>query len=117
MTIVHAHNLTATAIVALLDPNAPAKVRPVPREADFYEDGRAFWLSPDAVVSIEAERTDEVLSILLSAPRTESIEGGWRRLHPSHYGIEVESYFDFGMGGAAHDAHSAWELARKAVSR
>lgn len=98
-----------TALVAVLDPEEPASSR---REPDFCEDGLAFWLTPDAVVSVDVTRIHEVESILASAERLRHhADGlGWTRIHPSHYGIQVE-WFD----GSAHPAHTSWSLATQAI--
>lgn len=43
-------------MIALLDEEAPAKVtRYQTREPDFFEDGRAYWIGADGVVSVRIE--------------------------------------------------------------
>lgn len=104
-------------IAAAIDAAAPAwcieKFSGSLREPDFFDDGHAFWLTPDAVVYVDATRIDQVQGILASAERLRhySTENstGWVRVHPSHYGIQVE-WFD----GSAHPAHMSWEYVTNA---
>lgn len=108
------------ALVADLDALAPARwVREDDsftgslREPDFYDEGKAYWLTPDAVVAVDVDRIGEVESILGLEPRIKPLGGdriGWVRIHPSHYGIEVNAF-----DGTSHDAHSAWSHLSNAI--
>lgn len=119
--------LTTTAIVAVLTEDEPAnRLLSTLRHPDFYEDGRAYWLTSDAVVHVDINEMHRVVPALAQDERYQADvkhfehmslpnRMGWTRIHPSQYGIEVDSYFDHGRGLEAHDAHGAWVLARKAV--
>jgi hypothetical protein len=82
------------------------------REPDFYDDGKAFWLTPDAIVSIDVLRIDEIESILAVEERIEYRKDGlgWTRIHPSRYGIEVDWF-----NGESHDAGRAWWFLTQAI--
>lgn len=49
---------TKTAVIAFVDPNAPAKVVQhvgATREPDFYDNGLAFWIGDDGTVAVPIE--------------------------------------------------------------
>ena len=107
---------TTIGVFAALDLNEPAKIVRL-REPDMYDEGKAFWLTDQAVVSTDIERVEHVSEILRNAPRLKTWDLGWVRLHPNHYGIEVDSYFDHGRGAEPVPAQVAWEVALDAVTR
>jgi len=82
------------------------------REPDLYDEGKAFWLTPEAVVSIDIDRLDMIEVILATAERIHWHEDrlGWTRIHPSHYGVDVDS-----IEGIAHSAHEAWAYITTAI--
>lgn len=106
----------ATVIVADIDGAAPAwvveKFSGSLREPDFFDDDKAYWLTPDAVVSIDVNRVTEIEHVLALSERILwNAEGvGWKRIHPSHYGVEVTAF-----DGEPHDAHGSWGHITKAV--
>lgn len=109
-----ASGTTTTAIMATLDHAAPAwtieKFTGSLREPDFYDEGKAYWLTPEAVVSIDVLKVTEIEHILALEPRIRHHENGWTRIHPSHYGVQVDA-----LDGRSHDAHGAWAHITKAV--
>lgn len=88
------------------------------REPDMCDDGRAYWLTDTAVVSIDVERIAEITGVL-TMPRIRIVDdmlgAGWARIAPSHYGVEVLSFHEHNGEPSEHDAHTAWEHVAKAV--
>lgn len=82
------------------------------REPDFYDDGKAFWLTPEAVVSIDIDRIGMIETVLATAERIQWRDDrlGWTRIHPSHYGVDVDSLDD-----QPHSAHEAWAYITVAI--
>jgi hypothetical protein len=110
----------------LLDLKMPKGIR----EPDLYDDGKAVWLTADAVVSMDMDQV-QILPLAIAQDeragydrlRVETLiaEGmtgivGWTRIHPSQYGIEVDSFHEHHGEVASHAAHEAWDLLAKAVS-
>lgn len=90
------------------------------REPDLCDDGRAYWLTSQAVVSIDVTRIHEIADIVGKAHRirvtgTEQSGRGWVRIAPSHYGIEVLSFHEHDGEPSAHSAQDAWTHLENAV--
>lgn len=87
------------------------------REPDMYDEGMAIWLTGHAVVYADislVERLPEVLA----APKTRWNDDGlgWARIHPSSYGVDVDSFYIHNGEPAPHSAQDAWRLLAEAVS-
>ena len=110
--------LGSPVILADLDADMPASEEL--REPDMYDEGRAIWLTDMAVVSVDVTRVAEVKTILAAAERMREVrepnKTGWVRIHPSHYGVEVDSFHEHDGTLATHPAHQAWTLLAAAVA-
>lgn len=100
---------TTAVILAVTEPTIPAGIR-IP---DMLDEGMAFWMGANGVVSLPMERVADVAEILAATRFVDwSAEraSGWIRLAPSHYGVEVDCY------GSDPSAQVAWDVLTEAVS-
>jgi hypothetical protein len=115
LDLIHVVTGTLNFDATLLDLVMPAGVR----EPDLYDEGKAVWLHPAGVVSMDMERVSEVPN-LLREPRSivERREQGVRvtRIHPSQLGVEVDSFHEHNGEVASHSAFEAWGIFAEAVS-
>lgn len=96
---------------ALLDMVLPEGVR----EPDMFDEGMAIWLHAEAIVSVQIEAVGSIAS-LLERPRIQTETSGWSRIHPSQYGINVDSFHEYDDEVAPHAAHTAWTYATEAFA-
>lgn len=101
-------------LTALITPDMPASVVPVPVPAvDFVEDGVAWWIGPDAAIGVETKMIDAVGDL--------AERGNWlarQGYNPTEFGIVVQPHGDVEPTGPTtkHKVeYGLWAMVRDAL--